>query len=108
MEYTRAVIFTKKGNLLPYFNTSKIAGRVRNDKNAYDFERKCCEAEREIELVALFRYDNKGNCICKIKCPVNPIPVRGEFETPRESAVIDFLRANGWTFQRRFNPQFYR
>ena len=108
MEYTRAYIFTKNGNLMPYFNTRKIAGRIRSDAYAYNVEKQHCEAEREIELVALFRYDEKGRCICKIKCPVNPIPVCGEFETPREAAVINFLKANGWTFQRRFNPQFYR
>ena len=54
-----------------------------------------------MRLILLVRYErnplnNRMRIICKIHCPVNPLPVRGEFETPSLNAVVDFLKKNGW------------
>ena len=88
MKYRTAWIFTKKGNLLPWLH-SKGLGSV--NAQAQEFYGQ----EREIQLLLLLRSDNEG-IHCRIKCPVNPLPVKGEFMVPSVSAIHNFLRQNGW------------
>lgn len=35
---------------------------------------------------------------CRIKCPINPLPVKGWFETPSINVLKEFLSENGWNF----------
>ncbi len=104
-KYTIACIYTKKGNLLPYLNTDKVScGMCGGNPSAY-VKQRYAEA-REIQLIAMFRFD--GNKVfCKIKCPVNPIPVKGEFEAPSVKVIDQFLKANGWSFEQKFYPRMF-
>jgi len=67
--------------------------------------------EREIQLMALFRFENHNGeapkVFCKIKCPVNPLPVKGEFEAPSVKAIDQFLKGNGWNFKEKFYPRMF-
>lgn len=104
-KYTMVCIYTKKGNLLPYFTAT-----VR-DKSNISLEtlmriEECYAAVREIQLIAMFRWE-QGKCFCKIKCPVNPLPVKGEFECPSIFAIDKFLKANGWTFKQKVFPRMF-
>lgn len=83
-----AWIFTKKGNLLPYLH-SKNCTPSEAAKEYYG-------KEREIQLVLLIRSEN-GKIYCRIKCPVSPLPVKGEFKVPSISAIANFLYQNGWS-----------
>ena len=103
-KYTMVYIYTKKGNLMEYFYAMQ---RKCDNPAAAESLRKMYEAEREIQLIAMFRWEHSGMGIkhfCKIKCPVNPMPVKGEFEIPSVGALIDFLKKNGWNYKRAIYP----
>lgn len=91
--YPTAYEFIKEGNLVQY----------AKGKN---YPVVSYQAVREIHLVALFRYEGE-KVFCCIKCPVNPLPIRGEFETVSEKAVVTFLVSQGWLCERKFNPFIY-
>ena len=108
MKYDRVLIFTKKGNLMQYLCTDKVSHTYSN-ANA-DGLRQYYGQEREIQLIACLRWEDfpvstrKGivqmpKCFCRIKCPVNPLPVKGEFELPSLDSLRSFLKANGWTLK---------
>lgn len=99
MKYRTAWIFTKKGNLLPWLR-SKCLGSV--NAQAQEFYGQ----EREIQLLLLLRSDNEG-IHCRIKCPVNPLPVKGEFMVPSVSAIHNFLRQNGWHKEQTIHSEMF-
>ena len=98
MKYDRVLIYTKKGNLLDYLQTDRVC---RMFPNMSDRAKQHYAQEREIQLIARIRWEvdersGKDRCYCSIKCPVNPMPVKGEFELPCLDALRAFLKANGW------------
>lgn len=114
MKYDYVLVFTKKGNLLDYMNTDKGSRIIANVKKAKEYYGQ----ERNIQLVASVRWEEfpvstrKGivqmpKCFCRIKCPVNPIPVKGEFELPSMESLLTFLKANGWEMKYKMNSNFF-
>lgn len=98
MNYNRILIFIKKGNLLDYLETDRVR---RSFPSMSDSVKQYYAQEREIQLVARIRWETNGQygkekCICNIKCPINPLPVKGEFELPSLDSLRAFLKANGW------------
>lgn len=90
MKYQYAEVYTKWGNLLPFVHGKHVS--------ITEAVRRVYAEEREIQLLLLVRHDyDSGKIFCRIKCPVNPLPVKGEFEVPNLSAVRDFLILNGWS-----------
>lgn len=83
-EYHGALVFTKKGNLRPFYESKLMKASP------------WMLAEREIQCVVLYRLDN-GNRHCLIKCPINPLPVKGEFTAPSLNVVKRWFLDNGWT-----------
>lgn len=106
MKYDRVLVYTKQGNLLRYLYTGKVAHMYRNANQ--EGIKQYYEREREIQLIARIRWDANGNCFCSIKCPVNPLPVKGEFEIPTISALHSFLNANGWTFKQNMRASWFK
>lgn len=115
MLYDRVLIFTKKGNLMQYLCTDKISHTMANAEKAKEFYGQ----EREIQLIACLRWEDfpvatrKGivqmpKCFCRIKCPVNPLPVKGEFEVPSIEALRSFLKANGWTLKQDVSSRLFQ
>lgn len=104
MKYDIVYQFTKKGNLLDYFH-QRVDGMNIATAERYDYWQEYYAREREINLYAMVRYsmvpDECTQVICKIKCPINPLPVKGEFVIPSESSLITFLRANGWDYKQK-------
>jgi hypothetical protein len=99
MQYDRVLVFTKKGNLLGYLNTGKVAKTFSN-ANAESLKEYYGQ-EREVQLIARVRWETNGQygkdkCFCSIKCPVSPLPVKGEFELPSLESLRAYLTANGW------------
>jgi hypothetical protein len=94
-EYRYAYVFTKKTNLLPW-------AKSQSDtllEPGYEYYAK----ERDVQLILLVRYETEriagrafSHTICKIKCPVNPLPIKGEFEAAGVSNVCKLLRDLGW------------
>ena len=112
MKYDRILIYTKKGNLMNYLNTNKGFSMVSNPEKANEYY----GAERNIQLIACVRWEDfpvstrKGivqmaKPFCKIRCPINPLPVKGEFQLPSLESLQMFLKANGWELKQDINTR---
>ena len=104
-KYNCATIFTKKGNLSDFLYTEKVMSRYTMG-NPNEVVRDFYAREREIELILLSRND-KGKVFCKIKCPVNPLPIKGEFDVPHFSVIQNWLYANGWEKKNTVYPSMF-
>lgn len=104
-KYTQILIFTKRTNLSAYFY-----GKAEYDRSVsaetIGRMREYYAKERDVQLIALFRWEN-GKCFCKIKCPINPLPVKGEFEVPTVNVLSRFLIKDGWAYKQKFYPSMF-
>ena len=107
--YHTAYTFTKHDNLSKWFNTHLscfIADGYSPD--SYNAEYYYAQ-ERDVQLILLVRHetvrddygDNVAKCYCKIKCPINPLPIKGEFEAVTAAAVGNLLKSLGWHFKEK-------
>ena len=94
--YTYTYIFSKKTNLLPYLESKHFPCVTQSEVDCY-------AKERDVKLILLVRYEHKrtargivSHCICKIKCPINPLPIKGEFEAVSVAQMCKLLRGLGW------------
>ena len=104
-KYITAIIFTKNGNLNDFLYTNKELSHW-TDFTPTERAKEYYGKEREIQLILLTRYEG-NKLFCKIKCPVNPLPIKGEFEVPSYKAIYDFLVSNGWSFKQKFYPRMF-
>ena len=94
--YHTALIFTKRDNLVKY-----LWGKPALSNQEY------YARERDVQLILLVRYE-KGKCICRIQCPINPLPIKGEFEAPSIGAVSHTLQTMGWTYKEKLPLDMFR
>ena len=94
--YHQAIIFTKRDNLVKYF----LGKPALSDQEYYAME-------REIQLILLVRFEN-GKCICRIKCPINPLPIKGEFQCVSTSEMRKLLTSMGWTYKAKYGIGMFR
>ena len=94
--YHQAIIFTKRDNLIKY-----CWGKPALSNQEY------YARERDVQLILLVRYE-EGKCICHIKCPINPLPIKGEFEAPSIGAVSHTLQTMGWTYKEKLPLSMFR
>ena len=94
--YHQAIIFTKRDNLVKYFWSKPSLS------NQEYYAR-----EREIQLILLVRYENE-KCICRIKCPINPLPIKGEFQCVSTSEMSKLLTSMGWTYKAKYGIGMFR
>ena len=87
-EYQVITIYKKRSDLLEFY--------AHNADTNQHSKREPYEKERDVRLILMSR-GHGGRTFCKIKCPINPVPVKGEFEAPNFNVVDRFLKANGWT-----------
>lgn len=97
--YTSAIIFTKHTNLMPWFN-AKYYGMSDEFITSVGFNqfKHSCEKLRDVQLILLVRYDGI-HTYCKIKCPISPLPIKGEFEAVSRAQIVQFLKNEGWVLQ---------
>lgn len=93
---TYAFIFTKRDNLVKY-----CWGKPAISNQEY------YARERDVQLILLVRYE-EGKCICRIKCPISPLPIKGEFEAPSIGAVSHTLQTMGWTYKEKLPLDMFR
>lgn len=109
MKYDRYLFFTKKDSLHDYFCTDRVSYGVYSG-NASEATRARYETKLNIQLIAMIRRDTiqvstsngfkqKSVLYCKIRCPINPLPIKGEFELPSIDALMSFLKRNGWIYK---------
>lgn len=95
--YHSAYIFSKRDNLLKYF-WGKSDPLLKRD---------CYVDCREVQLILLVRHE-EGKCICRIKCPINPLPFKGEFEPINATLVQNLLVDLGWTFKTKIDLSMFQ
>ena len=105
MQYNKALIFSKHTDLLPYFYGKVCNHYISTEQYARWKAR--YEVERDVQLILLTRYEH-GKMICRIKCPINPMPVKGEFEASNMHSIFDFLRQQGWTHKATYNLSMFK
>lgn len=104
INYYSAVVLTKCADLLPFFYATRPEEYdISRNSIAYENGKKYYGRLREVQLILLVRYDNgkDGKChtYCKIKCPINPLPIRGEFEVVSLTQIIKYLEGEGWNYK---------
>lgn len=109
--YTGVIIFTKYTDLLPWFHAkygcgpfgNMPAGKLLAQREAH-FAR-----DRQVQLMLLFRFergvDGTKRTFCKIKCPINPLPIKGEFEVVSLAQITNLLYDFGWTVDKRIDTK---
>ena len=102
INYTDAIIFTKTTSLSAWFD-AHYHDRLGLCATSVGFNqlRQRYAQPREVQLVLLVRYEPTKHPICKIKCPINPLPIRGEFEVVSTGEIVDFLRRDGWEVKQK-------
>ena len=102
--YHTAIIYTKRDNLLkwlnsryPQFRDAQEAARIRAEY----------ATEREIQLILLVRHE-ENKCICRIKCPINPLPIKGEFQCVSTSEMTRLLASMGWTYKEKVHSAMFK
>ena len=102
--YHTAIIYTKRDNLSKWLNS-----RYSKFRDAQEAARIRAEyaTEKEIQLILLVRHE-EGKCICRIKCPVNPLPLKGEFMVTNAGDVSRLLIDLGWSFKDKRNLAMFK
>ena len=102
--YHTAIIYTKRDNLSKWLNS-----RYSKFRDAQEAARIRAEyaTEREIQLILLVRHE-EGKCICRIKCPINPLPIKGEFQCVSTSEMTRLLASMGWTYKEKVRSAMFK
>lgn len=102
--YHTAIIYTKLDNLSKWLNS-----RYSKFRDAQEAARIRAEyaTEREIQLILLVRHE-EGKCICRIKCPINPLPIKGEFQCVSTSEMTRLLSSMGWTYKEKVHSAMFK
>lgn len=89
--YTLAITYSKRTNLLDFARAQYPLMPAEQMMRQYG-------VPREVEFILLVRWEN-NRVYCKAKCPVNPLPIKGEFEVPSINAIERFLVNHEWRFK---------
>ena len=106
--YHTAIIYTKHTNLLPWLD-----GQYNIPKNSR--VREHYSRNREVQLILLVRHEDvriggtiKSRCICHIKCPINPLPIKGEFECVSTGEMTKLLTSMGWKYKEKIHYNMFK
>ena len=103
-EYSEALFFHKTTDLLAWFDANYHT-RLHLDRTTGNFDRirASYAPVRNVQLILLVKYPATGRPrpICKIRCPINPLPIHGEFEVVSLSEICRLLTSFGWSLDRR-------
>ena len=105
--YHTAIIYTKHTDLMPWlqsnytkFGTPDTAEQVQRIREMYS-------KDRDVQLILLVRHED-GKCICRIKCPINPLPIRGEFQCVSTGEMTKLLKSMGWTYKEKVHSGMFK
>ena len=103
-QYHTVYRFTKRDSLEKWFLASRMKeGGPCDSQTSRDYYYK----EREIQLMLLVRHE-EGKCICRIKCPINPLPIKGEFNATSAADVNRLLASLGWRYKDTIKPGMFK
>lgn len=103
--YDQAVIYTKRDNLSKWFDVNDSFWAIGTD--ARQRMKAVYSTEREIQLILLVRHENRKT-ICRIKCPINPLPIKGEFQCVSTSEMTKLLTSMGWQYKEKIHSATFR
>lgn len=92
IKVTNIVQFKRHTNLLPYYDTQVATGRCVDTEAMRSYYAK----ERDVTLMLIFGRTVDGTQVAKIKCPINPLPIIGEFSYTNPQGMIDLIKGFGW------------
>lgn len=106
-QYHSAYRFSKVTNLLKYLSSNYQRYGTSGNPEEVERIRELYAREMEVQLILLVRHD-EGKCICRIKCPVNPLPLKGEFVVTNAGDVSRLLIDLGWSFKDKLNLAMFK
>ena len=95
--------FVKYTNLSEYFDANLVkccnehgVDYIKDDAGIKRLRLRYAQ-EQKVTLYVSSRREG-GKLRCEIKCPINPLPVVGEFAAPCWAALQKSLEEHGWEF----------
>lgn len=98
--YEMAIIYTKHTNLMPWLQSNYTKFSTHGTTEQVQCIRAAYEKDRDVQLILLVRHED-GKCICRIKCPINPLPIKGEFQCVSTGEMSKLLKSMGWTYKEK-------
>ena len=98
--YHTAIIYTKHTNLMPWLHSNYPKFGTHGTTEQAQRIREYYSKDRDVQLILLVRHEN-GKCICRIKCPINPLPIKGEFQCVSTSEMTKLLTSMGWKYKEK-------
>ena len=105
--YHTAIIYTKHTNLMPWLHSRyEMFGTHGTTEQAQRIH-EMYSKDRDVQLILLVRHE-EGKCICRIKCPINPLPIKGEFQCVSTSKMTWLLASMGWTYKEKVHSEMFK
>lgn len=98
--YHTAIIYTKHTNLMPWLQSNYTKFGTHGTTEQALRIREMYSKDRDVQLILLVRHED-GKCICRIKCPINPLPIKGEFQCVSTGEMSKLLKSMGWTYKEK-------
>ena len=98
--YHTAIIYTKHTNLMPWLQSNYHKFGTHGTTEQAQRIREYYSKDRDVKLILLVRHED-GKCICRIKCPINPLPIKGEFQCVSTGEMSKLLKSMGWTYKEK-------
>lgn len=105
--YHTAIIYTKHTNLMPWLQSRYEMFGTHGTTEQAQHIREMYSKDRDVQLILLVRYE-EGKCICRIKCPINPLPIKGEFQCVSTSKMTWLLASMGWTYKEKIRSAMFK
>ena len=113
--YHTAIIYTKHTNLMPWLQSNYTKFGTRGTTEQAQRIREMYSKDREVQLILLVRHEDvrigdtiKNKCICRIKCPINPLPIKGEFECVSTGEMTRLLASMGWKYKEKVHYSMFK
>ena len=105
--YHTAIIYTKHTNLMPWLHSRyEMFGTHGTTEQAQRIH-EMYSKDRDVQLILLVRHE-EGKCICRIKCPINPLPIKGEFQCVFTSTMTWLLASRAWTCKEKVHSEMFK
>lgn len=98
--YHTAIIYTKHTNLMPWLQSNYTKFGTHGTTEQALRIREMYSKNRDVQLILLVRHED-GKCICRIKCPINPLPIKGEFQCVSTGEMSKLLKSMGWAYKEK-------
>ena len=113
--YHTAIIYTKHTNLMPWLQSNYERFGTHGTTEQAQRIREMYSKDREVQLILLVRHEDvriggtiKNKCICRIKCPINPLPIKGEFECVSTGEMTRLLASMGWKYKEKVHYSMFK